>query len=80
MGDSFTFNTTAGALDCLGTPAGTNGYDDLMKQATQFDFGGLPAFVASADDVVRMKRAAGREKDRGTIQILEELKNRNRTS
>lgn len=81
MGDSFTFDTTAGALDCLGTPAGTKGYDDLMRTAAEMDISGVPAFVASIDDLLRMKRAAGRVKDRAAIDLLEALKQeKNRTS
>lgn len=33
MGDSFTFDTINGSLDCLGTPAGTSGYADLARNA-----------------------------------------------
>jgi hypothetical protein len=74
LGDSFTFDTTAGALDCLGTPAGTQGYDDLMRNASEMDINGVPAFVASIDDLLRMKRTAARVKDRAAIDLLEALK------
>jgi hypothetical protein len=34
MGDSFTFETDAGDLDILATPAGTRGYDELHSCAS----------------------------------------------
>jgi hypothetical protein len=74
MGDSFTFETVAGPLDCLGTPAGTAGYEDLLENATEYDMDSLPVMVASLDDLLRMKRAAGRPKDRIEIEILSALK------
>ena len=74
MGDSFTFDTDAGAFDCLGTPAGTDGYNDLFANATLTDFDGLQAYVASVDDLIRMKRAAGRPKDRIELEILGALR------
>jgi hypothetical protein len=62
-GDHFTFITSAGRLDCLGTPAGTAGYRDLEAAATDEDLDGLTVRVASLEDLIRMKEAAGRKKD-----------------
>jgi hypothetical protein len=74
-GDSFTFDTDVGPLDCLGTPAGTKGYADLLCNASEVDFpDGLVVRVAALDDLLRMKRAAGRAKDRIQVEILEALK------
>jgi hypothetical protein len=73
-GDHFTFTTDAGSLDCLGTPAGTQGFDDLVTGATLADLEGLQVLVASIDDLIRMKRAAGRPKDRVEIEILGALR------
>jgi hypothetical protein len=74
MGDSFTFDTVAGSLDCLGTPSGTNGYADLMKNAARFDLGGdLHVDACSLEDLLRMKRAAGRPKDKVEVEILSAL-------
>ena len=73
-GDSFTFLTDAGSLDCLGTPSGTRGYEELIVNATSMDVGGLEVMVASLDDVMRMKRAAGRPKDRIELEILGALR------
>lgn len=75
MGDSFTFDTTAGSLDCLGTPSGTSGYSDLEKNATHVDLDdGLRVAVCSIDDLIRMKRAAARPKDRIEVEILSAVK------
>jgi hypothetical protein len=74
-GDSFTFETTYGAFDCLGTPSGTSGYADLLRNSAVFEVADdLSVHVASIDDLLRMKRAAGRVKDRSAIEILEAIK------
>lgn len=69
-GDSFTFTTRLGDLDILGTPAGTAGFADLERRAEWYDVDDLALRVASIDDLIRMKRAAGRPKD---LMALEEL-------
>jgi hypothetical protein len=73
-GDHFTFATDAGPLDCLGTPAGTDGYVDLNASATDEDLDGLVVRVASVDDLIRMKRAAGRPQDRIALEWLGALR------
>jgi hypothetical protein len=73
-GDHFTFITDLGDLDCLGIPAGTLGYDDLMKGAVNIDLEGLNVAVASIDDLIRMKRAAGRPRDLAELEILGALR------
>jgi hypothetical protein len=75
MGDSFTFETSVGPLDCLGTPSGTTGYADLAKNAAEIDLDDdLRVRVCSLDDLIRMKRAAGRPKDRVELEILAAVK------
>ena len=75
MGDSFTFDTVAGSLDCLGTPSGTTGYGELMKNATEIDLeDDLRVAICSLDDLIRMKRAADRPKDRIEVEILTAVK------
>lgn len=70
-GDSFTFTTDFGALDCLATPSGTSGYPDLKQAAEAMPIGGgLRVWVCSLDDLIRMKRAAGRSKD---VRAIEEF-------
>ncbi len=69
-GDHFTFTTRAGAVDCLGTPAGTDGFADLNASATDEDLDGLVVQVASLEDLIRMKRAAGRPQDLIAVEWL----------
>lgn len=73
-GDHFTFTTAYGDLDCLATPAGTAGYDDLARTAVHVDFDGFTVLVASLDDLIAMKRATGRPKDRAEVEILGALR------
>lgn len=73
-GDHFTFTTKAGDLDCLGTPSGTQGYADLLPGSGLIDFDGLQIRVTSVDDLIRMKRASGRPKDRVELEILGALR------
>jgi hypothetical protein len=75
-GDHFTFDTTAGALDILGTPSGIpGGYDELERASDEMEIApGLSVKVASIDDLIRMKRAAGRPKDLIEVEVLGALR------
>ena len=73
-GDAFTFTTDLGAIDLLATPAGTDGYEDLARTADAFDLFGHRVLVASLDDLIRMKRAAGRTKDLLAVEELGALR------
>lgn len=73
-GDAFTFSTRVGPIDCIGTPAGTDGYGDLRREATDEDLDGLTVTVAGLDDLIRMKRAGGRPKDRIALEWLGALR------
>ena len=72
--DHFTFSTDAGPIDCIGTPAGTEAFGDLDAAATDEDLDGLVVRVASVDDLIRMKRAAGRPQDRVSVEWLSALR------
>jgi len=69
-GDSFTFLTDAGSLDVLGTPSGTEGFGDLIRTATDTDLDGLTIKLCDIEDLLRMKRAAGRPKDLIEAEVL----------
>ena len=73
-GDAFTFTTDVGWLDLLGTPSGTSGFDDLVRTADAFDLFGYRVLVASIEDLIRMKRAAGRPKDLLAVEELGALR------
>ena len=73
-GDHFTLTTDAGNLDILGTPAGVDGFDALEREAKVFTIDGLTVAVASIEDLISMKRAAGRPKDLIEIEVLGALR------
>ncbi len=74
-GDVLTFTTDFGDLDILGTPAGVSGFGELDANADEAELeDGLVVRVASLDDLIRMKRAAGRPKDRVELEILGALR------
>ncbi|MEZ5331776.1 MAG: hypothetical protein R2991_06925 [Thermoanaerobaculia bacterium] len=73
-GDHFTFSTGAGNLDVLGNPAGSKGFEDLRATATEMDLAGHRVPVTDLDDLIAMKRAAGRPKDRIELEILTALR------
>ncbi len=73
-GVNFTFTTTMGALDVLGEPAGTQGYEDLVPNAVEMIIDGITVLVASLEDLMRMKEAAGQPKDRIELEILGALR------
>lgn len=73
-GDSFTFETVAGDLDVIGTPAGTRGYDELARTAEELELGEWKVRVASIDALIQMKRAAGRPKDLIELEVLAALR------
>jgi predicted nucleotidyltransferase len=75
MGDHFTFDTDAGALDILGHPAGIPGaYEELARAASEMRLGPHKVKVASIDDLIRMKRAAGRPQDLYAVEVLGALR------
>lgn len=68
--EMLSFKTDHGALHCLATPAGTQGHDDLRAHADSMEIDGVPTYVASLSDLIRMKEAADREKDRWALVTL----------
>lgn len=74
-GDTFTFETDAGDLDVLGTPSGSQGYADLVQGSVVFEVGAaLSVRVVGLDDLIRLKRAAGRGKDLVDLEALEAIR------
>jgi hypothetical protein len=66
--------TSLGSLDILREPSGTRGYPELSANAKTFDVDGLKLRVTSLEDLIRMKEAAGRPKDRIELEVLGALK------
>jgi len=64
------FVTSAGNFDCIGTPVGTTGYDQLARTAISMDLGDLSVPVAAIEELILMKRASARPKDLVEVQIL----------
>lgn len=67
---TMTFITRFGPLDVCFVPDGTTGYEDLSRSASRVEVEGLSIPVASLSDIIRSKRAAGREKDAEHLEIL----------
>lgn len=66
-----TLETREGWLDLIAEPAGGPPYEKLRKRADRIEFKGLTLLVASIDDLIAMKSAAGRDRD---VVAVEELK------
>ena len=80
LGDHFTFTTDAGKLDVMGVPSGTRGFADLEAAAEPLDVEEMTIRVASIDDLIAMKLAAGRTKDLAAAEELEAIKRLRRGS
>lgn len=73
-GAVFTLNSKFGRIDLLANPDPGLDYAELRKSALLVSFLGLPLRFASLDDLIAMKRAAGRPKDRIELEILGALR------
>lgn len=72
-GSVWTLTTALGDLDLVMSPAGTDGYSDLIRDADDLTVAEDPVLVvsvASLADVIRSKEAAGRDKDRAALPLL----------
>lgn len=68
-----TLQTDLGKLDLMTDPAGGPGYERLRTDAETVDVGDLAVRIASLDDLISMKRSAGRPKDQGDVVELEAI-------
>ena len=69
-----TLETDEGWLDLLADPPGAPRYAVIRANATQIDVGGFSVRVAAIDDMIAMKKAAGRLQDLADIEELEAIK------
>jgi hypothetical protein len=77
-GDLWNLVTSAGRLDVAFTPAGTDGYEDLNRNAVRFEVYGTELLAASLEDIIRSKEAADRPQDRQDVLVLREMLRRRR--
>ena len=68
-----TLVTPDGALDILAQPDGSGGYERLRANAITATVGGVDVRIAGLDDLIAMKKAAGRPKDRIYVEELETI-------
>ena len=61
-------------IDFMGHIDGVKSYESVRGRAASFEIGGHKLLVASLDDIIRSKRAAGRGKDLAVIDILEKTR------
>jgi len=61
-------------IDFMGHIDGVKSYEGVRGRAGVYDIGGQKLLVASLDDVIRSKQAAGRTKDRAVIDILKKTR------
>lgn len=67
---TLTFVTRFGPFDILFEPSGAPAYDELAGRAQVLQRYGVDVAVASIEDLIAMKRAAGREKDATHLTVL----------
>jgi predicted nucleotidyltransferase len=70
----FTLDTLHGPIDLLAVPEGVPDYPTLRGRADRVEVAGVAVLVASLEDLLSMKRAAGRDKDRIAVEELEAIR------
>ena len=65
--------TSAGRVDLVFRPRGTDGYDDLANNAVRFNVFGVELLAADLRDIIRSKEATDRPQDRQDVIILREI-------
>ena len=70
---NLTLSTDFGDLDLLAEPAGVDSFEGLWARANEMEVFGMKVRVASLEDLIDMKRAAGRPKDQQHILELLDL-------
>jgi Nucleotidyl transferase AbiEii toxin, Type IV TA system len=68
-----TLETPIGSIDLLAEPDGAPEYRRLCERATREVIGGVEVQVASLEDLIAMKKAAGRPKDLVAVEELEAI-------
>lgn len=73
LGEPTRLETDGGTLDVVQGLPGVPAFDGLFARADRIELYELVVAVASADDLIAMKRAAGRPQDREDIAFLASL-------
>jgi hypothetical protein len=76
-GDAFTLSSKLGPLDISATADAVGhrlDFEALERNAVLYDLGGYTVRVAAIDDLIAMKRAAGRTKDLLGVEFLGALR------
>jgi predicted nucleotidyltransferase len=68
-----TLATPDGAIDLLAQPDGSPPYARLKDRAWRAELAGVAVWVASLEDLIAMKKAAGRPKDLVAVEELEAI-------
>lgn len=69
-----TLETSQGALDLLAAPPGARPYAELKQRAETIELNEHEVAIAALDDLLAMKRAAGRTRDLEDIEALEQIR------
>ena len=69
-----TLDTSDGPLDLLAEPDGAGSYARLRANAIEATVSGATVRIAGLEDLLAMKKAAGRPKDRVYVEELEAIR------
>lgn len=72
-GLNFTLTTSLGSLDLIGHITGGGSYEDLLAHTSEVEIFGLTCRCLNVEQLILVKRAAGRPKDFEAIAELEAL-------
>jgi hypothetical protein len=73
---ALTLTTREGDLDLLVDPPGSPGYAALRRRADVIELDGAAIRIASLEDLIAMKRVAGRAQDQIDVEALEVARSR----
>ena len=74
FGTNFTLKTSLGLIDLLGEITGGGTFDDLVPHALGVEVYGMRCLCLDLDQLIYVKRAAGRPKDFEAIAELEAIR------
>jgi hypothetical protein len=76
--EMLTLTTVEGEIDLLSDPPGSPGYASLRRKASRIELDGDTVPIASIDDLIAMKDAAGRPQDLVDLESLHLARGRTR--